>query len=143
MNRTKNFFSDYLHEHKYVFIFSLFGALCHDAGYVELIISQSRRDDVKAPPTQKTDWSTKQDRAIRMLSLSHARCMDSHTGTPTRSRSLSCARYMISHTHTVTRALLLARSGLRETVPHLRACGSCYQYAGDSRNFRESWDVWY
>ncbi len=65
------FFRDYLHEHKYVFMFSFWGALCHDAGYIELIVSRSGREDVKSPPTQKTDWSTKQDRAIRMLSLSH------------------------------------------------------------------------
>ena len=35
----------------------------------------------------------------------------------------------------------LARSRFREILSNLRASGSRYQYAGDSRNFRETWDV--
>ena len=63
---------------------------------------------------------------IRTL-CSHTRCIYSHT-------THTCAR-----SHFLVRALALSR--FREIVSHLRASGSRYQYAGDSRNFRESWDV--
>jgi len=35
----------------------------------------------------------------------------------------------------------VSRSRLREILTHLRASGRCYQYVGDSWNFRETWDV--
>lgn len=37
--------------------------------------------------------------------------------------------------------LLLARCRFQEIVSNLRACRSQYEYAGDSWNFQESWDV--
>src|SRR4029434_5384479 len=71
-----------------------------------------------------------------------------HTHTRTVSKSLSLS--LVRELHRCVRglehiclacAVLLARSRFREILSNLRASGSCYQYAGDSRNFRETWDV--
>ena len=72
-----------------------------------------------------------------------------HTLTRTVSRSLSLS--VVRALHKCLRglehvrlacAVLLARSRFREILSNLGASGSRYQYAGDSRNFRETWDVW-
>lgn len=69
-----------------------------------------------------------------------------HTRTVSRSLSLSVVRALhrclrgLEHV-CLACAVLLARSRFREILSNLRASGSRYQYAGDSRNFRETWDV--
>ena len=71
-----------------------------------------------------------------------------HTRTVSRSLSLSVVRALhrclrgLEHV-CLACAVLLARSRFREILSNLRASGSRYQYAGDSRNFRETWDVWH
>ncbi len=119
------------------FIFSLFGALCHDAGYIELIdrISVQERRCKPRPHGKLTGLLSKTEQSGYFLSFTHTHCIDSHAGTPTHSRSLSCVR-MISHTHTQS----LAHSRFQEIVCHLRVCGSRYQYAGESRDcFINAW----
>ena len=69
-----------------------------------------------------------------------------HTRTVSRSLSLSVVRALhrclrgLEHV-CLACAVLLARSRFRDILSNLRASGHCYQYAGDSRNFRETWDV--
>ncbi len=70
--------------------------------------------------------------------LAHAR-----TRKVPRSLSLSAVRalHVLKHSLCLACALLITRSRFRDILTHLRASGSRYQYAGDSRNFRETWDV--
>ncbi len=90
-----------------LFIYLFLWTLCRDAGYIELIVSvQERR--CKSPPTQKTDWSTKQDRAIGMLSLSQTCAAWTVTQADPHALTPSCARYMISYTNAVTLVCTLA-----------------------------------
>src|SRR4029434_7854298 len=69
-----------------------------------------------------------------------------HTRTVSRSLSLSVVRALhrclrgLEHVCFAC-AVFLAPSRFREILSNLRASGSRYQYAGDSRNFRETWDV--
>ena len=69
-----------------------------------------------------------------------------HTRTVSRSLSLSVVRALhrclrgLEHV-CLACAVLLAPSTFRENLSNLRASRSRYQYAGDSRNFRETWDV--
>ncbi len=70
--------------------------------------------------------------------LAHAR-----TRKVPRSLSLSAVRalHVLKQSLCLACALLITRSRFRDILTHLRASGSRYQYAGDSRNFRETWDV--
>ncbi len=103
----------------------------------------------KSPPTLTIDWLTYRNRPIRTLSVLHA-LHEAHTQTSTRTHTQGpslplpfCrARATCVEAQSLSRMrALITRSRFRDILTHLRASGSRYQYAGDSRNFRETWDV--
>ncbi len=104
---------------------------------LELIVSRSGREDVKARPHGKVVGRlSKTEQSGCFLSLTHAldgqshsRCMDRHTGTPTRSHSLCVRACMISHTHAATLAHLLL------------ILGDWFSFLGMLENPGTCWDV--
>ncbi len=75
------------------------GALCHDAGYIELTVSQSGREHVKARPHRKLiGLLSKTEQSGCFLSLTHALHGQSHRHTHTPSLLLVRALHDRSHT---------------------------------------------
>ncbi len=124
---------------KFFFIFSFSGA--HDAGYIELTVSWSGTEDVKARPHRKLiGLPSKKEQSGCFLSLTHA----------LHGQSLALAllrtRDMISHTHTQSlkraRSCLLALDSGRLYIicGHAGAAINMRETPGSSRRVGMSWD---
>lgn len=108
---------------------------CGGASAMTLVRTQNsvRRKEIKARQANQDALS---------LSLASATWICTRTVSLTRAlslRALESALHSDVRTLCLECALLLAISGLWDTLCHWRASGSRYQYAWDSRNFRETW----